>query len=186
VIRKSCSKTINLVICLVISVIMFAVGAEYAQACSCVGNGPPLEELGKATAVFSGRVIERDETAVLYTTADPVRVTFQVYTVWKGPVCGTIIVTTAYSEVSCGYEFQEGEEYLVYAHGSVDNLEVSLCSRTRLLAGASQELSELGDGLVPPAESSGIFVLAGVGTVVVMLTVTIFVLRRRLLRNALP
>lgn len=188
-IRKNRSEIIALVSCLVIAAIMFASCVEYALACSCVEPGPPLEELGKATAVFSGKVVDRDETAVVYSSADPVRVTFQVYTVWKGPVCEAIIVTTAYSEVSCGYEFEDGKEYLVYAHGSADNLEVSLCSRTQSLMGANQDLSELGNGLIPPADSPGVsassvIVLAGAGTGMVLLTATMLVRRRRLLRGA--
>jgi hypothetical protein len=120
---------------------------ESAHACSCVIPGPPEDELARSAAVFSGRVSNRDEPGFLVaSSADPVQVTFEVYAVWKGPLYDTITITTARSGASCGYAFEEGEEYLVYAHGSANSLAVSLCSRTQLLEGADEDLVALGEG----------------------------------------
>lgn len=79
-------------------------------------------------------------------SADPVQVTFRVYTVWKGPRSDTLTITTARSSVSCGYEFEIGHEYLVYTHGERDDLKASLCSRTKPLAIAGGDLAALGKG----------------------------------------
>jgi hypothetical protein len=52
-----------------------------------------------------------------------------------------VTVVTADNGAACGYAFQPGERYLVYAHRSPDGtLEVSLCSRTIPLAKATEDL----------------------------------------------
>ncbi|MFW6136423.1 MAG: hypothetical protein ACOC7N_06340 [Chloroflexota bacterium] len=121
--------------------------AGQAPACMCVPAGPPSDELERSTAVFAGKVtgVEVPSGDVM-SSADPVRVTFRIYTVWKGPSRDSLTVTTARSTVSCGYEFEAGKEYLVYAYGEEDDLEVSLCSRTRPLALAEADLAALGRG----------------------------------------
>ena len=43
-----------------------------------------------------------------------------------------------------GYEFREGESYLVYADGTEPGLYVTLCSRTVKLAQAKEDLAALG------------------------------------------
>jgi hypothetical protein len=73
-------------------------------------------------------------------------VTFEVYAVWKGPAYSNITVTTARSGASCGYMFEEEQEYLIYADGSADNLTVSMCSRTQPLGWAEEDLATLGEG----------------------------------------
>jgi hypothetical protein len=92
-------------------------------------------------------VLQIDTPAGLVTSsADPVRVTFRVNTVWKGPQHTTLTVTTAQDSASCGYGFKGGENYLVYAGGFEDDLQVNLCSRTQLLSGAQEDLVALGEG----------------------------------------
>lgn len=117
-------------------------------ACSCIMSGTPTEELAKSTAVFSARVTDINVPTrfVSFSSADPVKVTFQVDDVWKGPIQETQVATTARSGASCGYEFEEGKEYIVYAQGDESDLKVSLCSRTRPLSQASADLEELGPG----------------------------------------
>lgn len=63
---------------------------------------------------------------ILPSSSDPVAVEFDVSHAWKGPQQGTRIVKTVRSEGACGYEFQEGEWYIVYAR----NGETGLCGRT--------------------------------------------------------
>jgi hypothetical protein len=40
---------------------------------------------------------------------------FEVERCWKGDVPDTVVVYSARSSVSCGYEFSTGDRYLVYA-----------------------------------------------------------------------
>ena len=113
-----------------------------AYACSCEYPSSPDDALKNSDAVFSGKVLSLQETNTGYmkSSADPVVVTFEVDDVWKGPQTKTITVSTAASSASCGYEFQEGEKYIVYANGQESSLSTGLCSRTTLFANADEDL----------------------------------------------
>ena len=117
-------------------------------ACSCLPPGPPADALASATAVFSGRVAALAGT-VDAGGSDPVQVTFAISKVWKGTDQPTIEVLTSASSASCGFEFVQGEEYLVYASESEGRLQTNLCSRTALLAMAGDDLAVLGAGSTP-------------------------------------
>ena len=72
---------------------------------------------------------------------------------WKGGEQTEITVSTAKSGAACGYGFEKGKKYLVYA-GKEDKgkaLHVSLCGRTRTEKEAekSGDFKELGEGKVP-------------------------------------
>ena len=115
------------------------------HACSCAPLEPPTESPAKSTSVFAGRVVsiaesQRDDGEY------PVVVEFDVGSVWKGPDHQTMFLRTSEDVSTCGYRFVSGLEYLVY---SPDGSRVSSCSRTRLLAGASEDLAELGEGRAP-------------------------------------
>src|SRR4051794_7047671 len=99
-------------------------------------------------AVFSGRVAAL-AGAVDAGGSDPVQVTFAIGKVWKGTDQPTIDVLTPASSASCGFEFVQGEEYLVYASESEGRLQTNLCSRTALLAMAGDDLAVLGPGSTP-------------------------------------
>ena len=126
-----------------------------AYACSCAENPPPLEALERSAVVFAGRVVslktlERlDDT---WSSLDPVTVEFEVSRVWKGQDYQTTYLTTARSGASCGFTFVEGEEYLVYSHNATT---VSLCSRTRSMAEAEEDLQALGEGSSPETGAVG-------------------------------
>lgn len=124
-----------------------------AFACKCGQPGPPLPSLNEARAVFAGQVTNIDMPRVMISSADPVKVTFNVSQAWKGVEKQIITVSTVRDSVSCGYEFQAGEQYLVYARGDDNDLQVSLCSRTSLLAQAGDDLSALGKGEFVTGES---------------------------------
>lgn len=98
------SNVKRLVLALIIAASFLIVVPDRAFACSCAPPGPPTDELAKSTAVFAGKVVALDvPTDLVISSADPVRVTFQVYTVWKGPVHNILVVTTARGGASCGY-----------------------------------------------------------------------------------
>jgi hypothetical protein len=120
-----------------------------AAACSCIPPEPPQTALGKATAVFSGRVVGIDEPAFPTNSLEPVHVTLNVERSWKGPLTEEIEVRTAMSSASCGFTFEENKEYLVYANGDPHDLQVSLCSRTALAENASADLAAFGRGITP-------------------------------------
>jgi len=176
---------------LVIIISMLTIETESAYACSCAPPGPLNEELTTAAAVFTGKVVGTVEPIDGFgpiSSADPIKVTFQVYKVWKGSVSQTTNITTARSGSSCGYTFEKGIEYIVYAHGSENNLSVSLCSRTQPLASAEDDLALLGVGAAPLADSfemTGSFsylqiaVLFGTGIGMILLVVAVAAMIKR-------
>ena len=122
---------------------------ERSYACSCVTPGSPSEELAKSTAVFMGQVVsvrEFDRGNDIMSSTDPTTVEFEVTTIWKGPSSTTMFLTTARFGASCGFTFVKGEKYVVY---SQDGSTVSLCSRTRMVSKATDDLAALGKGHVP-------------------------------------
>lgn len=125
-----------------------------AWACSCAMPGTPAEELARSEAVLAGRVVGLNvPQGAVIGTGDPVHVVFEVERVWKGPAYHSLVIVTARSEVSCGYSFEVGQEYLVYAYAAESELHTSICSRTALLAAAGEDLAALGPGMaLLPAE----------------------------------
>lgn len=180
---------------LVIIVSMLAIETESACACSCAPPGSPDEELTRATAVFTGKVVGLAKPLDGFgpiSSADPIKVTFQVYTVWKGSISQTTTITTSRSGASCGYTFEKGSEYIVYAHGPENDLAVSLCSRTRPLAVADDDLAVLGVGSAPLAGSSvwpasfsyvQIAILLGTGIGMILLVVAVAVMIKHYSRS---
>lgn len=97
----------------------------------------------------------------IVSSGDPLKVTFDVSQVWKGLAYETLSVDTARSGASCGYDFDEGRQYLVYADNTSvtgedpETLQVGLCSETSQVtnAGAVTLLGE--SGSVPSTEDLG-------------------------------
>ncbi|WP_438444502.1 hypothetical protein [Gorillibacterium sp. sgz5001074] len=130
-----------------------------ALACSCATPPAVQEDLEKKTAVFSGQVIrvEQPPAKPVLSSADPLHVTLKVTRVWKGDVKAETAVYTARSSASCGYDqFAVHKEYIVFAAGSPDHLETGLCTRTKLLSAAGEELAILGPGSQPAPGTAGI------------------------------
>ncbi len=118
-----------------------------ASACSCLPPEPPKEALEKAEAVFVGRLVEVSEEGGGNMLARR-RYQFEVSRYWKGELGKTTTLTSAVSSAACGRSYAQDEEYLIYA--SVDanggGLVDFLCSRTRTLASADEDLAVLGPG----------------------------------------
>jgi hypothetical protein len=176
---------------------------DCASACSCAAlPGTPQERASEAlsgsTTVFSGEVVELEkpppDTTMVEGTMLTVMggggrkatVTLRASEVWKGPRQQTVTITTeADSSMGCGYPFEEGREYLVYATG--EDPSVSLCSETKPLSEADADLGALGDGEAPEDAgalsdtSGGVSVGAMVGLAGLAITGS-FLLAVRLLR----
>ena len=134
-------------------------------ACDC--DAPSIADASDgAVAIFAGEVTAVVPSAQEISSATFVAVTFAVSRVWKGAAQPTITITTARWEPSCGYEFQKGQEYLVYAR-AVDTtlvpkqranivLQTGFCSRTQPLADATADLAALGERQAPTATTAQI------------------------------
>ena len=147
---------------LMMGVLWFLGNLWQVYACKCAEPGTPSEELEKFSAVFSGRVVSvqhsYDPNATSVSPEDRTTVGFEVNTVWKGLVREEIDITTPPTGGSCGFNFIEWEEYIVYAYdsGYADGgYTVGICSRTALLDQAQADIDALGEGNAPQDESGG-------------------------------
>ncbi|OBZ17016.1 hypothetical protein [Bacillus sp. FJAT-26390] len=127
-----------------------------ASACSCVRPDSIEEAKNKSDAVFEGtaKSVKPSSIALFRSSAKAVKASFQVNEVWKGHVTPTIEVLTASGSDTCGFVFQEGERYLVYAAATGKSMEVSLCSGTMLHSKANEHITWLGSGSLPPQPGS--------------------------------
>lgn len=139
---------------LLAAVALWAGAVSQAQACSCVAQGSPQQELAQSAAVFRGTVLEVGEPEGPFLSNRAV--TFGVRKVWKGPLDPLVSITTPTSGASCGYNFVRGEEYVVYALAEASRLTVYLCTRTRALAVAGADLTALGSGETPAIAPLGV------------------------------
>ena len=124
---------------------LLLLSAQAAYACSCIDSGPPCQAYGAVSAVFSGRVMEITSFS---STDGPLKdysqrlVRFAVLQPYRGVSGNSAETVTGNGGGDCGYPFKVGESYLVYAYqNSQDNrLYASICSRTRPLSEAGEDL----------------------------------------------
>jgi MYXO-CTERM domain-containing protein len=126
-----------------------ALAPSRAHACMCVQTNVQAAYDGSA-AVFEGFVKEVGEPQSDASDAGRRRaVRMEIVSAWKGAEGEQVTVFTAADSAMCGYTFQVERSYLVYAVSGPGGLEVSLCSRTRPMAEAGEDLAHLGMGATP-------------------------------------
>ena len=117
---------------------------------------PPREAADQSAAVFAGEVASAD-TAATSDGVRLVRVTFRVLGAFKG-VDKEAVVYTSDNSAACGFPFEVGEQYLVYAGEADGRLHTGLCTRTKSLAQADEDLEALdlriGEGRKPSCGGS--------------------------------
>jgi hypothetical protein len=116
---------------------LLVLNANPASAWSC--KGTTQENFTRASAVFTGKVIDIEPSLDNEQQINR----FEVSRVWKGKLVKQHFVTTSGSHV-CGYAFEKGEEYLVYASYEESALRTSSCSGTKLLSNSEPYLRFLG------------------------------------------
>lgn len=140
---------------LVIGLLAWPMGA---LACSCELQPKDLHEAlksarDKADAIFRGRVARIEPVYAAPGSNRPRlhQVTFAATETFKGKVAPQQVVTTYRPDgIGCGYLFEEGVEYLVYAHADTPaGLATSMCSRTQPAGTAPLELHSLRSGVLP-------------------------------------
>ncbi|PID83753.1 hypothetical protein CSB09_04590 [Candidatus Gracilibacteria bacterium] len=109
-------------------------------------ENPPVEEsLQMAHSVFVGKVIGVYSVSNQYYPDK--KVSFHVKKTFKGEDRSRRVVYTASNSAMCGFNFQEGKEYLVFTSKSGNKERVGLCSRTRLAKDAIEDIRKLlGEG----------------------------------------
>ena len=139
---------------LLIVAVLTTVASTMVQACTCMsGGGPACEEAWRngVTAIFLGRVAKlalvsgelgAPANAMSMTRGGSVnRVTIEVKESYRGVSERSVQLFTASNEAACGYSFQEGEEYLVFADTQGGHLVVSLCSATKPAKYAEEDIA---------------------------------------------
>jgi hypothetical protein len=146
--------------------VLFAFGplVRSAFACSCMIPGAACQAYWNTSAVFDATVVgispvERTESIGdrEFTYSGKI-VTLTVHKAWKGAEPGPLEVQTSGSGASCGYDFKEGQRYLVFAHSaaSAPRLTVSSCSFTHPFDGTGPSADFLAS-LEMPARGAWIF-----------------------------
>ena len=107
-----------------------------AEACSCAGSGSPCDAAWRADALFVGHVVS------MSAISGGRRVDLAVIEPFRGLQMSQVTVVTGYGSADCGYPFEMGQSYLIYAHRTPDGqLLTSICSRTRPLRDAGEDLA---------------------------------------------
>lgn len=120
-----------------------AASDNIAFACSCAGPRSASEVYQDSDAVFVGKAVDISKEDRFN------MVQFDVDMAWKGVPDDSVMLLTADSDAACGYDFEQGRDYLVYAHAGPKYLETGLCGRTQPFEGAFQDLAYLGPGYIP-------------------------------------
>ncbi|MBD2871169.1 hypothetical protein [Paenibacillus arenilitoris] len=143
--------TLMLLALLTLTVGMAILPAQ-AAACSCAEPGTLTERKDRSHAVFEGEVaaVKSSSASLFQPQVRTVKATFKVNEVWKGQVARTIEVITAEDGATCGFRFEEGERYLVFANAKGKSLETGLCSGNVKHDGSAAYAAPLGSGSIPP------------------------------------
>jgi hypothetical protein len=150
-------------------VLGLALVAGNALACSCiqVGNADPVATVRKTDAVFRARavttamVLTNDDGAILRKSERETPTGFvqrlvalRVEELFEGDVAPLIILVTGSGAGDCGYVFEDGKEYVVFATLSSERrlarlarsaqvLTTSICTFTQPAEGATELLASL-------------------------------------------
>lgn len=130
--------------------VFFFVAAATVEACSCMATGAPCQSFWTTEAVFSGQVTEIKESSQQVITEDTKRsfafpkktIRFAVGEAFRGANEKILEVETGMGGGDCGFAFETGQSYLVYAYRNRETgkLGTGICTRTQLLAKASEDL----------------------------------------------
>ncbi len=133
-----------------ICITWFSLFSLMITACSCIGSTSVKKEIRRADAVFVGEVISKDTLTEHYhlegvgTSVERTlyRYRIKVTATYKGQKVDTLSVTTGVGHGDCGFGFEIGKNYVIYAefrtalfNGSMKLppfLYTNICWRTRV------------------------------------------------------
>lgn len=124
-------------------VALLAVSAGKVIACSCAGTQVPCQAYGEASAVFVGTVIESRTITVKRGNYDSKQrvVRFTIDSPFRGVEGAEVEVQTGLGGGDCGFGFVQTQQYLVYAYEHEGKLSTGICTRTRPITRAGEDLS---------------------------------------------
>ena len=165
--RAGRKPTLKRFLLFVVHILFLSLASGPVLSCSCEPPGPPLEELAVRDAVFAGRVVEivekiadtEDLSIPFERSSEDLWIHFELSAVWKGELRKDVAIRTGADDAQCGYYFELGEQYLVYASSWQGDLYAGICSRTNALAAAAGEVEQLGEPISrwPPNDDTGDF-----------------------------
>jgi len=132
-----------LILCCFGMVLSMSVGLTLA--CTCAAPLGPVDGLKRSTAVFRGRVSEISQPfwdRIGLTNSGGHRVKFAVIKQWKGTASKSIEVATRLTGEACGFPFEQNKEYLVYVVTEPKDIQTGICTGTRNITEAEQEIKE--------------------------------------------
>jgi hypothetical protein len=133
---------------LLLALAALAASESLAEACTCISSGPPCQATWQADAVLSARVLSIEAVVAGEPTEGAWRsrrVRMRVTEVFRNVAVAEVDVFTGSGGGDCGYNFAVGSDYLIYAyrHPNDGRLGTGICSRTRSLADAADDLRYL-------------------------------------------
>jgi len=125
-------------------------GFEKVNACSCRVSNPPCGGIEKSSIVFLAEVIsvsihneERTAKNKEFIPFIGKKAQVKVLESFNNMTAKELVVETGLGGGDCGFNFKEGEKYLIYAHEYKGRILTSICSRTQLLTTAQEEVEIL-------------------------------------------
>ncbi|MCA9386886.1 hypothetical protein KC669_02515 [Candidatus Dojkabacteria bacterium] len=120
-------------------IIISIISTSTVAACSCIQPGTPTEEANKGQIIFSGTVESITEVDDLN-----LQVNVKPIMSWTSDLLSlSTPIATTNNSAACGYNFEEGKDYLIYAYEHEGNLSTNICTRTQLLDTAALDIPEL-------------------------------------------
>ncbi len=129
--------------------------ADPPGLCTCVGEKTLSEQIAEADLIFEGIALEKhgypvdklrrfdNETPRQFGLGSEEYVLFFATKVWKGTRMQGLVVATASQSSMCGYLFEEGRRYLVYAYIEEAQPMTSLCTLTKPADEAEKDRAKL-------------------------------------------
>lgn len=162
-------------------------------ACSCLENTSAQESFKRSNYIFIWKVSNISDIWFLNWNFSWIReknITFEVDDVIKWDYQSKIKIKTAWDTAACWYEFEENKNYFVYTNWDLDNLEVSLCSRTSLLENAWEDIEIFKDILQEnnnhnqdnnsnDDENLEIYVIILLSFILIFLAIAVFLTKKR-------
>ncbi|HQU86535.1 MAG TPA: hypothetical protein PKY59_25615 [Pyrinomonadaceae bacterium] len=131
---------------LIFSLVLIFMSGSFTQAwaCSCLEQRPVCESFGDAKAVFVGEVIEGKSAERMSDIMKEGYVRSPFILKVKEAFLGTqidkeIAINTGSGFGDCGFPFQKGETYLVYAYERQGKLTTNICTRSAHISRVEDE-----------------------------------------------
>ncbi|WP_169086707.1 hypothetical protein [Paenibacillus sp. PL91] len=139
-----------LILIFTFTMVFFFSNEQDAKALSCVEVGSPQEALERFDGAVFGEVkqikVDLKQEGFTGTKEKTRYILMEAERSWKTEVDSQIIVAADYT---WGYEFKEGNEYLIYISESDGELSSSPCSQTIEMDNLNQATELFGEGLRP-------------------------------------